>query len=212
MKEEKSGDKRAQILAAAEQLFAQKDFDAVSVRELAAAAGVNLAMISYYFGSKEKLLEALIETKMQLSFTAIQELERRDAPAMEKILAVADWQVDRIMQNRYFQRIIFREMLHNTRPEINSFIIKNIDRNRRLIHQIIQQGIDRKEFRGVDTDMVLLSFYATINHLVSACRYSMHLFQKNSEQELFTPDFSERVKNHLKSLLKAMLQPTISSI
>ena len=51
-------DKRDQILEAAEELFAQKGFEGTSVRDLAKKAKVNVAMISYYFGSKEKLFES----------------------------------------------------------------------------------------------------------------------------------------------------------
>jgi len=43
----------------AEILFAEKGFNGTSVRDIAEKANVNLAMISYYFGSKDKLLEAL---------------------------------------------------------------------------------------------------------------------------------------------------------
>ena len=46
------------ILIEAEKLFSEQDFDAVSVRDIAKEANVNIAMISYYFGSKEKLFEA----------------------------------------------------------------------------------------------------------------------------------------------------------
>ena len=56
-----SMDKKEQILEAAEELFAQKGFDGTSVRELGKKAGINIAMISYYFGSKEKLMEALFD-------------------------------------------------------------------------------------------------------------------------------------------------------
>jgi AcrR family transcriptional regulator len=47
---------RDRILRTAERLFAERGFNGVSVRELAAAAGVNLALIGYHFGSKEGLL------------------------------------------------------------------------------------------------------------------------------------------------------------
>ncbi|MES1161400.1 MAG: TetR family transcriptional regulator, partial [Bacteroidota bacterium] len=49
-------DKREHILIVAEELFGENGFDGTSVRDIAHKAGVNLAMISYYFGSKEKLL------------------------------------------------------------------------------------------------------------------------------------------------------------
>ena len=47
---------RDRILRTAERLFAERGFNGVSVRELAAAAGVNLALIGYHFGNKEGLL------------------------------------------------------------------------------------------------------------------------------------------------------------
>ena len=52
-------DKQVQIMEIAEILFAEKGFNGTSVRDIAEKANVNLAMISYYFGSKDKLLEAL---------------------------------------------------------------------------------------------------------------------------------------------------------
>ncbi len=50
---------KQRILQAAIELFAQKGFAATGVREIASRAGVNLSMISYYFGSKQKMLEAI---------------------------------------------------------------------------------------------------------------------------------------------------------
>ena len=62
-------DKREHILIEAEKLFGERGFDGTSVRDIAQSAGVNLAMISYYFGSKEKLLEALVVFRAEYAFT-----------------------------------------------------------------------------------------------------------------------------------------------
>ncbi len=67
-------DKKEHILTVAEQLFGDKGFDGTSVRDIAHGADVNLAMISYYFGSKEKLLEALIEYRVGSSYGFLEEL------------------------------------------------------------------------------------------------------------------------------------------
>ena len=56
-------DKKQTIIEAAMELFADKGFEGTSIRELAAKAGVNIAMVNYYFGSKEKLFEAMVEEK-----------------------------------------------------------------------------------------------------------------------------------------------------
>ena len=53
-------DKQIQILEVAEILFAEKGFDGTSIRNIAKLAKINIAMVSYYFGSKERLLESLI--------------------------------------------------------------------------------------------------------------------------------------------------------
>jgi len=70
---------RAELLTAARQLFAQQGFAAVSTRAVAETAGVNPAMIHYYFGSKQGLYEAM------LSDTLAPLVERLGA-----ILAAAD--------------------------------------------------------------------------------------------------------------------------
>ena len=72
--------KREQILAAAENLFVEKGFEGTSIRELAQAADVNIAMISYYFGSKEKLMEELVEQRAGYSRLKLEELNKQDGP------------------------------------------------------------------------------------------------------------------------------------
>lgn len=55
-----TADTRGQILQAAERLFAARGFDATTIKELGAEAGVNPALIYYYFGDKEQLHQAVI--------------------------------------------------------------------------------------------------------------------------------------------------------
>src|SRR5215510_15809117 len=52
---------RARIAAAAEELFAERGFDGSAIRDIAGKAGVNGAMIHYYFGNKEGLYHAMLE-------------------------------------------------------------------------------------------------------------------------------------------------------
>jgi AcrR family transcriptional regulator len=52
---------RERILEHARRLFAEKGFDATSVREITRAAGANLGAITYHFGSKESLYDAVLD-------------------------------------------------------------------------------------------------------------------------------------------------------
>ena len=54
-------DRKAAILLAAEKLFAQHGYHAVSIRQIAAEAGVPLALVGYYYGAKHELFHAIFE-------------------------------------------------------------------------------------------------------------------------------------------------------
>ena len=74
-------DKKIQILNVAERLFSEKGFEGTSIRDISKEAKINIAMISYYFGSKERLLESLIiyktsDLKLQLENLLQENLER----------------------------------------------------------------------------------------------------------------------------------------
>jgi len=76
-------DCRAELIAAATPLFAAKGLNGVSIRELAKASGTNLAMISYYFGGKSGLYEAVLREVFS-GLLEIAELAKGDlAPAQK---------------------------------------------------------------------------------------------------------------------------------
>lgn len=87
-----SGSARERILHAAERLFAEHGMSGVGLRAITAAANVNLASISYHFGSKEGLLEALFAARAApIAEERVRLLEERTraaggAPALEDIL------------------------------------------------------------------------------------------------------------------------------
>ena len=60
--DENSKDK---ILITATKLFASKGFDSVSIREICKEAGVNLCMISYYWGGKQELYDSIVDEMVE---------------------------------------------------------------------------------------------------------------------------------------------------
>ena len=59
------GDTKERILDSAEKLFADAGFDGTSLRGITAGAGVNLAAVHYYFGSKEALVQAVLARRLE---------------------------------------------------------------------------------------------------------------------------------------------------
>src|SRR5215831_15729480 len=81
------------ILDAAEALFMEHGFEATSLRQITAAAGVNLAAVHYHFGGKEELFEAVLTRRLdpmnQERVALLTRFESESAPrplSCEKIL------------------------------------------------------------------------------------------------------------------------------
>ncbi|GAA1458173.1 TetR/AcrR family transcriptional regulator [Williamsia maris] len=62
--EQTKADPRARLLVAAESLLLESGFDSVSIRAVCAAAEMNPAAVHYHFGSKERLIAALLESRI----------------------------------------------------------------------------------------------------------------------------------------------------
>src|SRR5450631_2571981 len=111
--------KQLQLLDTAEHLFSRKGFDGTSVRDIAEAAGINTAMISYYFGSKEKLMEEIFERKsINLLETVEKLLADEKLDAFQKMYALVDMFIESIMSRKTFHRILLCEQIINQSPII----------------------------------------------------------------------------------------------
>lgn len=78
---------RQQILDAAEELFAEGDFAAISMRDVAQQADVLLGLVSYHFKSKEALFEAVVSRRAHdINRMRLDALKAYDAPTVEQIL------------------------------------------------------------------------------------------------------------------------------
>lgn len=135
-----------EILNAAEKLFEEKGFDGTSVRDIAKAADVNLAMISYYFGSKEKLLDTLFEVRLD-NFKINQEVifDEKLSPfeSLEKLIFAY---VKTMNQNAGVYKILSVEGGIKKRL-INSDSFGKIKRyNLDLVTKVIKKGVDSGDF------------------------------------------------------------------
>jgi AcrR family transcriptional regulator len=196
-------DKKEAILTEAEKLFSEQDFDAVSVRDIAKAANVNVAMISYYFGSKEKLFEALIIRRIESSLNILKGMINPDMTGYEKMQQVIDYYIDKLITNRNVHKMINRELSSNNRPHLRDLIMGKMRANREFIKGLMEEGIKNGEFKpDMDIDMTIMNFFATIQHTVGASYYSCDMFDKKTDAELFTPEFTGRLKTYFKETFK----------
>ncbi len=201
-------DKRAHILAIAEQLFADKGFDGTSVRDIAQLANVNLAMISYYFGSKEKLLEALIEDRAGYTLGIIEELAKNQTlTPWDKIDKLVDFYVERIFNNFRFHCIMSQQYNHARSPEIKELIINIKMRNLEQIKKVIADGQKKKIFCKVDIELTMASVFGTLTHITNSKSLYCRLMKIDETDDLtYRKKIAPRLKTHLKQMMRAHLE------
>jgi AcrR family transcriptional regulator len=112
---EKRSKRRAEILAAAGELFAERGADAVSVADVAEAASVSRATVFNHFGSKRALLEGITEEVLS-DYNAILEnaLASRETPVPVLLRVLFEFMGRGIEQQRLFHRAVFREIARLT--------------------------------------------------------------------------------------------------
>ncbi len=200
-------DKRLHILETAEQLFAEKGFDGTSVRDIASRAHVNLAMISYYFGSKEKLFNALIEWRADATHNVLNELAFDDTlKPFQKMEKLVNLYVDKITSNSRFHCIMTTHL-----PTIQSENIRNQMtevkyRTMESIRKIITEGQHKGVFRKVDIELTVASIMGTIIHVTSSrpLYYKVYGIEEKDPQT-YSMMMAPKLKTHLFQLLQAHL-------
>ena len=198
-------EKQTEILHVAEALFAQKGFDGTSIREIAKKAKINIAMVSYYFGSKEKLLESLIlfrtsDLKMQLENLFTEELS-----PMKKIDKLIELYINRLIKNKCMYQILHFEFSSKKRVmDFKVFTDMKKD-NLRSLKKIIAEGQEQGVFaKDINVQLLPPTIMGTFFHFQMNRFYYEEIFDFKNEE-----DFDNYVKtdltNHIKKTIKALL-------
>jgi AcrR family transcriptional regulator len=200
-------DKKEHIIQVAEGLFSENGFEGTSIRDIAAAANVNVAMISYYFGSKEKLFEEMVQIRTAYMRDMIEQLHKSEADPWKKVDAIIDLYSEKILHNTSFHKILYREMSMDVRGTLNAVICDILSRNSIEFSKILEDGIAKKVFRKVDVPFTIASIMGTINYST----YSKNMVCKvlkvdPATYDLKSPEHINRIKKHIKQMMKAHLQ------
>lgn len=199
-------DKKELLLQTAARLFAEHGFEAVSTRMLAKESGVNMAMIAYYFGSKEKLFEAIIDERIPKMRETLLAYMESDLHPWDKLQAVIDSYVDKIFNSNSFSKLIYRELSLQQRPAHSERILNAIMLNWEIMAKIIEDGQQKGVFRtGIDVIMTLTTIFNTLTQIINAPCVLATVLHLEHEEDIFSEVYKNRLKTHLKQMLQAHL-------
>jgi TetR/AcrR family transcriptional regulator len=169
---ERQAEARTRILEAALSEFAALGLAGARTERIAGAAGVNKALLYYYFDSKEKLYTAALE----LSATRIRDSSMAvflsSATAGERIMRTALNHFDRVVGQQEFQSMMQQEMirLHKGESDAMAVIIKRVFSPVMTMYQaLVREGIASGELIDVDWMQMHLSMLgANVFYFLSA--------------------------------------------
>ena len=155
----RAGRSRAAILAAAERLFAGAGLDGTRTEAIAAEAGVNKALLYYYFKSKDALYEAVLEHHArEFSERALAALCSRKRPG-DMILTYVGTSFDFMAARPYFPVLLQRLSMSGARPFERLARKYSVPVAARLA-AVIRQGVRSGEFRRVDPEHTVIAVAA----------------------------------------------------
>lgn len=135
--EKQKEDVRNRILDVAEALFCERGFEGVSVRELTAAAGCNLAAVNYYFGGKDKLYAEMFRRQFEMMI-------QRNLGIIERVMAQPDVSLE-VLLRAVMEPVIRRVIENETGGKVLRLLVREI-LNRRIDRQTLSADMKGRLF------------------------------------------------------------------
>jgi TetR/AcrR family transcriptional regulator len=158
---------RQTILQAALVEFSQNGLAGARMDAIAAAAGVNKALLYYYFRDKDALYGAVLDSFFAPLCQRIMAVCELPGSAGERFLAYAKEHFDSIAKSPHYPRIFIGELMTAGRGGYSHFdrIVENYMMPIGLrVRALVQEGIDSGEFRAVDASHFVPSAIGSIVH------------------------------------------------
>jgi AcrR family transcriptional regulator len=135
-----SGEARAALLKAARDLLAERGLPRVTVREVAERAGVQPALVSYYFGGKDGLLRAVVTEVAAEVRERLLEAAASEGSAEDRIRALIEAVVEAIVNEPYVPRLLIEQVLFADDEVIDEFADLLARPHLELIRSVLEAG------------------------------------------------------------------------
>lgn len=188
--------RRQTLLSAAEDLFAKHGFDGTSIRMISKELGVNSAMISYYFGSKEALYLQIFRNRLYEIAEEISRFDQLGLGPVQKLEAYLAVYINRISSNKSFHRLLYNQLVTGQYPAIISMVSEARAQIYSFLLKIIKDGILSGHFNVTDAEMFALNILSFIPSVFTGNLLSLiHL------GEPMRDDFARRMIDHIMQMV-----------
>jgi len=202
--------KEEHIMMAAEKLFAANGYNGTSVRDIAAKAKVNVSMISYYFGSKENLMEELFKWRMEEGLNFAKNIvENNDLTEIQKIDAFIDNFVNRVQRLRDFFLLVHTQQVISQNKNIQSFLkaskINYIEINQKIVELGLEKGIFTKKPSFHLLQCTISGTIFNAMHGIKMYKEYLKKYNADFDEKHYESQYFQEVGSHVKTIVRALI-------
>jgi AcrR family transcriptional regulator len=179
------------IKAAAAKIFMEKGFDGTTTRDIAKEAGLNSALMNYYFRSKEKLFAGVFSEMCELFFQGMTEILSKELSFKDKILALIDHDFKIFRENPALSNFILNE-LHRNPDRLLDITKKATEFRNSVIVQQFNEAVAAGEVREIDINHILLLIPSNVQFVFISKPMTMKMHNMTES------DFDIFIDNHIK--------------
>lgn len=178
---------RDQLLAAASQIMREGDTINLSLSELSLRAGLNSALVKYYFGNKSGLMQALLDRDMTNIVHSLGALVAKDMAPEDKLRRHISAVIDTYYSFPYLNRLLM-QMIRDSAPadseRIAELYLKPIAS---AYDQLISEGVKAGKFRDIDPQLFYFSLTGAADRFFAARLVLRHCYDQ--------PDISDTMRD-----------------
>lgn len=137
-----------EILRVAADKFGKQGYQATTLDEIAAAAGISRAAFYLYFPNKEELLRRMYHQVIASSQAAIEHIAAEKLPVAEKLRRIIRHQVRYMATNIPLAQVFFSEIF-NLRPELGQWVKRANHAFGAVIERVVSEGVQTGELSAV---------------------------------------------------------------
>lgn len=199
IKIEKDLSTEEKIKQAARKVFMQKGFAATRTRDIAEESGINLALLNYYFRSKEKLFTEVMQEKMQQFFGALLPIINDSSTKLEtKIELIVSNYIEMLFQNPDLPLFVLSEMKSHSEKIKKTLPVQKITDNISFIKQLKEK---RPDINPIHFLMNILGM--TVFPFVARPAFELIAATNKNELEAILMERKKLIPIWIKAMLKA---------
>jgi AcrR family transcriptional regulator len=151
--------RKNQILDAATNVFVRLGFQHARMDDIAEESGLSKGTLYWYFKSKEDLINAILRRLFTGELENLESLLEAEGTASERLAQLTNDRVDGLKRMSSLVPIIFEFYAVAVHQQwVQQFISEYFKHFRSLLENLIQQGIDKGEFRSINATKAAISF------------------------------------------------------